>query len=100
MEFLRKLFGLGPKVNYNELVANGAKVLDVRSTGEFSSGHYKGSINIPLDQVSKRMPEILKLGEPLVVCCKSGIRASNAISKIKKAGVKEVHNAGGWTSLK
>ncbi|AZQ62223.1 rhodanese-like domain-containing protein [Flammeovirga pectinis] len=99
MDFLRKLFGLGPKVDYKELIDNGAKVIDVRSTGEFSSGHFKGSKNIPLDQVSKRMPEILKLGEPLIVCCKSGMRASNAMSTIKKAGVKEVYNAGGWTNL-
>lgn len=99
MDFLRKLFGLGPKVDYNELIQNGAKVLDVRTDGEFRSGHYKGSKNIPLDQVNKRMPEILKMGEPLIVCCKSGMRASNAMSSIKKAGVKEIYNAGGWTSL-
>ncbi|WP_281613942.1 rhodanese-like domain-containing protein [Flammeovirga sp. SubArs3] len=100
MEFLRKLFGLGPKVNYKELVANGAKILDVRSEGEFASGHISGSVNIPVDQIPKRMPEVLKLQEPLIVCCKSGMRASMAMAQIKKAGVKEIYNAGGWTKLK
>lgn len=99
MEFLRKLFGLGPKVNYQQLLSDNVKVLDVRTTREFAAGHFKGSINIPLDQVKNRLPEILKLGDPLIVCCKSGIRASNAKSIIKNAGVKEVYNAGGWRSL-
>ncbi|OHX65234.1 rhodanese-like domain-containing protein [Flammeovirga pacifica] len=100
MGFIRKLFGLGPKVNYKELVANGAAILDVRTEGEFEAGHPTGAINIPVDELHKFMPQVLKLGSPLVVCCKSGVRASRALSMIKKAGVKEVYNAGGWKSLK
>ena len=36
---LRSLFGIGPKVDYKELVANGATILDVRSKAEYASGH-------------------------------------------------------------
>ncbi|ANQ48190.1 rhodanese-like domain-containing protein [Flammeovirga yaeyamensis] len=100
MEFLRKLFGLGPKVDYKALVAEGARILDVRTEGEFDSGHADGAVNIPLNEVHKRMPEIFKLGTPLILCCKSGVRASSAMAQIKKAGVKEVYNAGGWKNLK
>ena len=40
-----KLFG--PPVNYQELLQNGAIIIDVRSPQEFKSGHAKKSKNIP-----------------------------------------------------
>ena len=39
IEFIKKLFGSGAKVNDAELVANGAMILDVWSKNEFSNGH-------------------------------------------------------------
>ena len=38
MQFLRKIFGLGPKTDYSELIKQGAIILDVRSKGEFAGG--------------------------------------------------------------
>ena len=49
---IKNLLGIGPKVNLGELIASGATILDVRTRSEFSSGHAKGSINVPLDQLS------------------------------------------------
>ena len=40
---LKKLFGMGPKVDFSELMKQGAQIIDVRSPGEFSGGHIKGS---------------------------------------------------------
>ena len=51
---LKNIFGFGPKVDYKELIANGAIVLDVRSKGEFAGGHVAGSINIPVDQLKSK----------------------------------------------
>lgn len=45
---LKKILGLGPSVNFAELVQQGAIVLDVRSKAEFSGGHIKGAVNIPV----------------------------------------------------
>ena len=45
---LKKILGLGPAVNYTELVQQGAIILDVRSKGEFSGGNIKGAVNIPV----------------------------------------------------
>ena len=42
-----------------ELVAAGARLVDVRTTGEFGGGHLPGAINIPLDQLSARIAELL-----------------------------------------
>jgi len=41
---IKSLLGLGEKVNVNELIANGAIVLDVRTPAEFKDGHIKGHL--------------------------------------------------------
>lgn len=44
---LKNALGFGPKVDYKELVKNGAQIVDVRTHSEYASGHVKGSLNIP-----------------------------------------------------
>jgi len=46
---LKSLFGLGSSVNFEELVKNGAQIIDVRTREEYQSGHINNSINIPLN---------------------------------------------------
>jgi rhodanese-related sulfurtransferase len=98
MDFLRKIFGLGPAVDLAELVKNGATIVDVRTKGEYASGHIKGSINIPLDQLASKMGQ-LKKDKPIITCCASGMRSSSAKSILKSNGFTDVHNGGGWGSL-
>jgi len=64
---------------------SGAPLLDVRTPGEFATGHAKGAVNIPLDQLSGRIEE---LGEPgtIVIYCQSGMRSGRASSVLKGAG--------------
>jgi rhodanese-related sulfurtransferase len=97
MGILSKLFG-GSSVNYKELVSNGATIIDVRTPGEFSGGHIKGSVNIPLQQLEKNSSKINK-SKPVITCCASGMRSGSAKSILKAKGY-DVHNGGGWTSLK
>jgi len=52
---IKNLFGFGTKVDYSDLVKQGAIILDVRSKGEYQSGHIKGSINIPLDTLNNNL---------------------------------------------
>ena len=59
-ELLKKLFGIGPSVNFTELVSNGAQIIDVRTKGEYASGHIKGSVNIPLQELSNNLKKIKK----------------------------------------
>ena len=49
-----KWLGLTP-VNYSDLLDRGAVIVDVRTKGEYSSGHIRGSVNIPLDRLSDQM---------------------------------------------
>ncbi|HRN36519.1 MAG TPA: rhodanese-like domain-containing protein [Flavobacteriales bacterium] len=93
----RTLFGMGPKVDLKAIKAQGATILDVRTTGEFAAGHIKGAVNIPLDQLQNRLNKLPK-GKPVITCCLSGGRSGAALSLLKANGY-EAYNGGGWCAL-
>ena len=95
---IKKLLGIGPKVDYAELLKQGAIILDVRSKGEYLGGHIKGSINISVDILSSNLNK-LKKDKPIITCCASGMRSASAKSILKSNGFSEVYNGGGWISL-
>lgn len=94
---LKQLFG-GSKVDLAELVKNGAQIIDVRSKEEFSGGKIKGSVNIPLNQLTASLSKI-KRDKPVITCCASGMRSASAKNILKSNGYQEVYNGGGWSSL-
>jgi rhodanese-related sulfurtransferase len=94
---LRTLFGMGPKVDLKEVLTKGATILDVRSTGEYASGHIKGSLNIPLDQLEQKLGKLPK-DKAIITCCLSGARSGRAVDILKSKGM-EAYNGGGWSSL-
>lgn len=95
MSFLRKILGLGPKVDYHELIANGAILIDVRTPGEYASGKPRKSKNVPLDKIGNKIEKIKKLNRPIVLCCQSGMRSGRATAMLKRHGI-EAYNGGGW----
>lgn len=99
MQALKNLLGFGPAVNYKELVKQGALILDVRTKGEFASGHIKGSINIPVNQLSGHLSQFKDKSKPIITCCASGMRSASAKSILKSSGYTNVHNGGGWGNL-
>jgi rhodanese-related sulfurtransferase len=96
---IKNLFGMGPKVDYAELVKQGAVILDVRSKGEYNGGHIQGSINIPVDVLSSNLGKLKDKKKPIITCCASGMRSASARSILKSNGYEVVHNGGGWMSL-
>jgi len=50
------------------------QLVDVRSPSEFASGHIPGAVNIPMDQIESRIPDLCK-DVPLVLVCQAGTRA-------------------------
>jgi len=98
IETIKRIFGIGPKVNYQELIVQGAVIVDVRTKGEYQSGHLKGSINIPLDNLGNNLSKIKK-DKPVITCCASGMRSASAKNILRSNGFKEVYNGGGWMSL-
>ena len=70
-----------------------AIILDVRSPGEFSSGHVERAINIPVLSLQKdSMEAIAKKEQPILVYCRSGTRANNAVQTLKEWGFTQVYN--------
>lgn len=96
---IKKLFGIGPKVNFAELVKQGAIILDVRTPGEYAGGHIKGSINISVQSLSNNLGKLKDKNKPIITCCASGMRSASAKSFLISNGYKEVYNGGGWSSL-
>lgn len=80
------------------LLAEGAQVVDVRSSGEFAAGHSPGSINIPLQDIARRAGE-LDPGRCVIVCCASGTRSALARLRLRSLGFARVVNAGAWINL-
>ncbi len=81
-----------------ELKKNGAIFVDVRSAGEFESGHAPGTVNIPLNELGSRLAEIPK-SAPVVLCCASGTRSGMAKLLLKKRGYLNVYNIGTWSKF-
>lgn len=68
-------------------------VLDVRSSGEFASGHLEGAALIPVGSLKKRIAEIeTNKEDPIFVYCKSGNRSTVAARILIDAGFKQVIN--------
>lgn len=99
MGFFSSLFGGGNKVDVRGIIQNGAVVIDVRTPGEFSGGHVKGAVNIPLDKISGSIAKIKAYKKPIVVCCASGMRSSSAKKVLIKNGLEEVYDGGSWMSI-
>lgn len=100
MGFLSSLFGGGSSnSNIQQIIADGAVIIDVRSPGEFSGGHPKGAVNIPLDTIQNNILKIKNYKKPVVLCCASGNRSSSAKKVLIKNGIEDVHDAGSWRSI-
>jgi rhodanese-related sulfurtransferase len=97
-ELIKNLFGI-KSVDYAQLVKDGAIILDVRTSGEFSTGHIKGSINIPVNALSKNLAKLKAKNKPIITCCASGMRSASAKGILTSNGFINVHNGGRWASL-
>lgn len=95
---MKKLLGIAPTIDWKALVQNGAQIIDVRTPGEFQSGHVQGSVNIPLQNLSNNYSKIKK-GKPVITCCASGMRSASAQALLKSNGFSEVYNGGSWMGL-
>lgn len=95
---LKSIVGLGPKIDFKNLLNKGALLVDVRSENEFASGHLKNAINIPVDKLSTNLHLLPNKDLPIITYCASGIRSSMGKRILAKHGYK-THNGGGYTAL-
>ncbi len=97
MNFLELIFG--KKVDLQEIISNGAAIVDVRTKGEYQSGHLKNSINIPIDNLAQNIKKLDK-NKPIITCCASGARSASAKRILNSNGFEQVFNGGSWLNLK
>jgi hydroxyacylglutathione hydrolase len=70
------------------------QLLDVRTPGEWASGHVDGSTNIPVGEIVERAPE-LRRDVVTAVMCEGGYRSALAASLLEQEGFTRVVNLTG-----
>lgn len=73
-------------------------VLDVRTEAEYDTGSINGAVNIPLDELRRRLDEIPKDGA-IQVYCQIGLRGYMASRILLQNGFSEVYNLSGGYRL-
>ena len=97
LSLLKNLFKTN-SVDLAQLIKDGAVIVDVRSKAEYATGHVKGSVNIPLEQVGSNA-EKLKAYNHIITCCRSGNRSGMAKRTLESKGLKGVTNGGSWQNV-
>jgi rhodanese-related sulfurtransferase len=71
-------------------------VLDVREAEEFKAGHIEGAVNVPIRSLMQNTSQLPKdKAAPIVVVCKSGIRAAYGTMALKLMGYSNVKDLQG-----
>lgn len=82
---------------------SGFVILDVRTPQELSGslGHLSGAINIPVQELEKRMNELDKYkNKKMYVICRSGHRSGIATEILKKHSFNAVNVRGGMAAYR
>ncbi len=96
--YLFKRAGQLPIKNAEQLLNEGALIIDVRSISEYQSGHLPKVINIPLDNIESQIRNKAKdLNKPILLHCQSGMRSGVACKKLASMGYTNVHNLGSYS---
>ncbi|MBP2667763.1 MAG: sulfurtransferase [Firmicutes bacterium] len=74
-----------------------AIIIDVRTPGEYRDGHIPGVVNIPLDELEKRMNEVPK-DKKVVLICRTGNRSAQGTQLLRSKGLQNVFNSTGGMS--
>ena len=69
-------------------------LVDVREVAEFGAGHLEGAVNIPLGELSLRLPEIASHPQPIFIC-RSGGRSLAACQMALRAQISAPTNLEG-----
>lgn len=89
-----------PVITWRELIEQKNKILlvDTRTAEEYSFGTIPGAVNIPLDDLRKRMVEVPR-NQPVVVFCAVGLRGYLAQRILMGNGYENVRNLSGGYKL-
>ena len=91
------MHSINPSIRSSELkslLSTGCCLVDVREPVEHAENHIDGAKLIPLGQLEKRIGEIDRNAQ-VVVMCRSGKRGMAALKKLADLGFKDVRNLEG-----
>ena len=84
----------GKKISPQSLISlandENAFIIDLRNSEIFNQGHITGSINIPFNNLSKRLNEISQNNKFIILVCDMGNVSPNAGELLKKEGYKDL----------
>lgn len=78
-----------------KLLADGAQLVDVRSTSEFAQGSLPNAINLPLQSIMNAK-SILNTDKAIILYCMTGARSSTAKSYLTQIGFDNVNDLGSF----
>lgn len=93
-KFFRRSYGVVDVHEAQDLVENGAVLLDVRSLPEWDSGHAPGATHVPLHEVIERGRDAVG-ARPVVAICRSGGRSATAARVLSRLGAEAYSVRGG-----
>jgi hydroxyacylglutathione hydrolase len=77
--------------------ADGLTIVDVRTAGEWRSGHLEGAMHVPVGELASRTGEMPRSGTVATIC-EGGYRSTLAASLLSRAGVGNVLTVEGGMS--
>lgn len=70
-------------------------IIDVRTPGEYASGHVDGAMNLPLDRFAQHYEQAVPdKSRQIVLYCQSGARSGQAAQFLKQQQYEKVTNGG------
>ena len=78
-----------------KLLANGAQLVDVRSSAEFSRGALPNAINLPLQAIMSA-DQVISRDKAVILYCVTGARSSTAKTYLSQMGFDEVYDLGSF----
>jgi rhodanese-related sulfurtransferase len=91
--------GVSPEGAVQLINREKAVVIDVCQPAEFAAGHVSGARNVPLADLSTRLPEVVKNKSlPVIFACQSGGRSSSAARTAQGLGYTQAVSLRGGLS--
>jgi phage shock protein E len=95
--FLLRRSGLISPADAAAYLKRGALVIDVRTEGEFASGHLPSAINLPLGEIEWSLPlKVNDKNQVLLLHCQAGGRSREATKKLIALGYLNAFNLGSY----
>jgi len=98
MGFLNLFQSYSDAPTIQDYLSKDALIIDVRTSEEFTQGHAKHAINIPLDQIQNRLQELTLKSRAIILCCRSGNRSGKAHAFLSSQNIDCI-NGGSWQNV-